>query len=796
MAQLKDLIVTGATRLIGNAYTGSIQITTLNAPTSAGGTTYGPGTNGYVLKSNGSSVYWGSDNNAGGTVTSVRVQATSPVTSSQNTAQTGTLNTTIALADGYGDTKNPYASKTKNYVLAAGATANSVPSFRALVEADIPALSWSKITSGNDDLKAIEALTGTSGLLKKTAANTWTLDTTAYTTNTGTVTSVRVQATSPVTSSVNTAQTGTLNTTIALADGYGDTKNPYASKTKNYVLAASATANSVPSFRALVAADIPTLSITDKTSGTLTVARGGTNNTAFTANRLVYGESASKLSSATSLYATASSLAINKTSITSGYNFEVSGKTYLNGMTLIKGLKGTSGIDYGEVLPDTAEEGQIFFQLSDVQYELPSGGTTGQFLRGDHSWSNELAGSFYAGTADTVSEYQIRVTGGAGSFYLYSQPSATGDRGIYSIDASNNLLPIITATNHNMVYFGYNGIAMDNNPSNYRWKQFIDSNHTTVCSRNPGANAFSQCAIEIRENNEVADGQSSIDYAPKLGFHWGNRCAGFIALNSSNWFDFKNQENNGWKGINVGGLTSYNGSINVQLQNVDASLANNNISGTIYPTSSNILDSAGRILTRQEAVLTSDGVIKSFWYVRNYNTSGNHIVQKGITLTANKDGSFRADCSSPFYGAVWNDYAEYRESNITEPGRCIKETGNGDLILTTKRLEKGCEIISDTFGFAIGQSDICKTPTAATGRVLAYLLEPIEEAKKNIGQAVCSGPNGTVSIMTDEECRLWPQCIIGTISEIPDYEIWHAGMQEGNKFEEIKVNGRIWIRVR
>lgn len=31
-----------------------------------------------------------------------------------------------------------------------------------------------------DDLKAIEALTGTTGLLKKTAANTWTLDTTAY----------------------------------------------------------------------------------------------------------------------------------------------------------------------------------------------------------------------------------------------------------------------------------------------------------------------------------------------------------------------------------------------------------------------------------------------------------------------------------------------------------------------------------------------------------------------------------------------------------------------------------------
>jgi len=42
-----------------------------------------------------------------------------------------------------------------------------------------PTYSLSEIT-GTDDLKAIEALTGTSGLLKKTAANTWALDTTAY----------------------------------------------------------------------------------------------------------------------------------------------------------------------------------------------------------------------------------------------------------------------------------------------------------------------------------------------------------------------------------------------------------------------------------------------------------------------------------------------------------------------------------------------------------------------------------------------------------------------------------------
>lgn len=79
-----------------------------------------------------------------------------------------------------------------------------------------------------------------------------------YTTNTGTVTSVRVQATSPVQSSVSTASSTTLNTTISLANAYGDTKNPYGTKTANYVLAGPSSGSAaVPTFRALVAADIP-----------------------------------------------------------------------------------------------------------------------------------------------------------------------------------------------------------------------------------------------------------------------------------------------------------------------------------------------------------------------------------------------------------------------------------------------------------------------------------------------------------------------------------------------------------
>ena len=104
---------------------------------------------------------------------------------------------------------------------------------------------------------------------KKTGSNPDTFAWEPLGAGSGTVTSVQVAATSPVQSSVDTAQTTTLNTTISLADAYGDTKNPYGSKTANYVLASPNNSAGAPSFRALVEADIPTLSDYVKKDGTV-----------------------------------------------------------------------------------------------------------------------------------------------------------------------------------------------------------------------------------------------------------------------------------------------------------------------------------------------------------------------------------------------------------------------------------------------------------------------------------------------------------------------------------------------
>lgn len=79
-----------------------------------------------------------------------------------------------------------------------------------------------------------------------------------------------ISGTSPV-SVAHTAGEGS-SATVSLAASYGDTQNPYASKTANYVLAAPDGTAGVPTFRAIVAADIPTLN--QNTTGTAATVTG------------------------------------------------------------------------------------------------------------------------------------------------------------------------------------------------------------------------------------------------------------------------------------------------------------------------------------------------------------------------------------------------------------------------------------------------------------------------------------------------------------------------------------------
>lgn len=142
-------------------------------------------------------------------------------------------------------------------------------------------------------------------------------------------------------------------------------------------------------------------------------------------------------------------------------------------------------------------------------------------------------------------------------------------------------------------------------------------------------------------------------------------------------------------------------------------------------------------------------------------------------------GAFRA---YKVHAAVFNDYAELRESDELEPGRCVIENGKGQLHRSAERLAAGANIVSDTYGMLIGAGS---TPIAVCGRVLVYPAE--ERCSYTAGDAVCAAPNGTVSKMTRDEIKEYPDRIVGYVSEIPQYETWGS--------DNVQVNGRIWIKV-
>ena len=139
-------------------------------------------------------------------------------------------------------------------------------------------------------------------------------------------------------------------------------------------------------------------------------------------------------------------------------------------------------------------------------------------------------------------------------------------------------------------------------------------------------------------------------------------------------------------------------------------------------------------------------------------------------------------------GAVWNDYAEYRESDCTEYGRVLVENGDDTLSMSIERLQPFAGVSSDTWGFCQGETEKAKTPIAVAGRVLVYPYRDRNEYKP--GDVVCAAPNGTVDIMTREEVINYPDRIVGTVSCVPNYEEWGSGDRK-----PAKVNGRIWIKV-
>lgn len=129
-----------------------------------------------------------------------------------------------------------------------------------------------------DELHNVSAQNPTNGqvLIYNTTTNLWEKNTltagtgVSVTNGAGSITIANTGVTS-VSGTSPIASSGGATPAISLSSGYGDTQNPYASKTANFVLAAPNGAAGVPTFRAVVASDIPTLNQnTTGNAGTVT----------------------------------------------------------------------------------------------------------------------------------------------------------------------------------------------------------------------------------------------------------------------------------------------------------------------------------------------------------------------------------------------------------------------------------------------------------------------------------------------------------------------------------------------
>jgi len=84
----------------------------------------------------------------------------------------------------------------------------------------------------------------------------------------------------------------------------------------------------------------------------------------------------------------------------------------------------------------------------------------------------------------------------------------------------------------------------------------------------------------------------------------------------------------------------------------------------------------------------------------------------------------------------------------------------------------------------IGPQEEGYNAIAVAGRVLVkYYGDKFDYLP---GMPVCAGPEGLIYPMTREEIKEFPESIVGYISEIPTYDEWN----------NVKVNNRIWIKVR
>ena len=89
------------------------------------------------------------------------------------------------------------------------------------------------------------------------------------------------------------------------------------------------------------------------------------------------------------------------------------------------------------------------------------------------------------------------------------------------------------------------------------------------------------------------------------------------------------------------------GGIYTNQMGIDLSLPDNNVQASQYPAMTAMRDVANRTIARLEGVINTDGSVGTNWYVRNFDTNGQQVAQKGISYVVDKTGSIKYIISDP-----------------------------------------------------------------------------------------------------------------------------------------------------
>ena len=394
-------------------------------PTSGTSLLYGNNAGGFsnVTVSTGLSFSGGTLSNTG--VTSVGLSLPNIFTITTSTVTTtGTLTATLSTTSA-------------NYVFAGPTTGSATtPAFRALVAADIPSLNYAPQTTGTSILYGNNA-----GGFSNVTVSTGLSFSGGTLSNTG-VTSVGLSLPNIFTLTTSTVTTtGTLTATLSTTSA-------------NYVFAGPTTGSATtPAFRALVAADIPSLNYAPQTTG----------------SSLLYGNNAGGFSNATvSTGLSFSGGTLSNTGVTSvGLSlpniFTVSTSTVTTTGTLTATLAATSA-NYVLAGPTTGSATTPAFRTlvaADIPNldaskitsgtvataRLASGtATTTTFLRGDQTWASVPTTTTNPGGANQSIQYNnLGSFGGAGyafwnntsnAFSLTASPTATSISAVLQIGSA------------------------------------------------------------------------------------------------------------------------------------------------------------------------------------------------------------------------------------------------------------------------------------------------------------------------------------------------------------------------